>query len=104
MSSLGRVIYGMQVVQSLNRARLDEPGGVIADAKRRSKIQWAKMAKQIPAAQRITIEIQKDDSELAQQRLSSAKTMDSEFYHFKGNGNLDLCYYQLRTRVLPSDK
>ena len=99
MSSIGRVIHGMQVVQSLNRAKQDEAGGVITDEDRRSKILWAKTGNNVSSEIKMPVQVQIDDSHAAQQRLASAKTMESEFYHFKGNGNLDMCYYQLRTQV-----
>ena len=101
MSSLGRVIHGMDIVQSFNRANANEAGGVIVDIGRRTKIQWARTGDKVNPELRVPVEVQIDDSEAAQQRLNSAKKMESPFYHFKGNGNLDLCYYQLRTRVLP---
>lgn len=99
MSTIGRVIYGMPAVQALNRAKLNNASGVIEDASKRSKILWAKLAKDIAAKDQLKILVQQQKSEQVKQRLSSAKTLDNAFYHFKGNGNLDLCYYQLKSRL-----
>ena len=101
MSSFGRVIYGMEVAQSLNRALPNEAGGVIVDTQRRSKILWVKMADNVDPSLQVPVQVQLATSELASQRIQSARKMENPFYHFKGNGNLDMCYYQLRTRVQP---
>ncbi|MGS2720528.1 peptidylprolyl isomerase [Paraglaciecola aestuariivivens] len=100
MSSIGRVIYGMPAVQALNRAKLNNASGVIEDASKRSKILWAKLARDVPKKHLLKIQVQQQNSEQVKQRLSSAKTLDNAFYHFKGNGNLDLCYYQLKSRLV----
>ena len=100
MSSFGRVIYGMPAVQSLKRAHINDASGVIEDENARSKIQWVKMAADVPKDERIAVQVQDEFSEQVEQRLSSAKTLDNPFFHFKGNGNLDICYYNLKSRVL----
>lgn len=104
MSSFGRVIHGMNVVHSVNRAGQDEAGGIIADKPRRTKIQWVKMADKMDKAKLLPVEVHIDDSQAAQSRIESARKRESEFFHFKGNGNLDMCYYQLRTRIAPESE
>ncbi|GAB5378924.1 MAG: peptidylprolyl isomerase [Aliiglaciecola sp.] len=100
MSTFGKVIFGMPVIQSLSRASINVASGVIEDESSRSKILWAKMANNVPGEQRINVQVLKQNSEAAQNRLKSARKLDNEFFHFKGNGNLDMCYYQLKTRTL----
>jgi peptidylprolyl isomerase len=100
MSSFGRVIYGMPAIQALQRADINNSNGVIDDPAKRSKIQWLKLAKNVPAAQQLNIQVQNENSTAISQRLTSARTLDGEFFHFKGNGNLDVCYYQLKSRLL----
>ncbi|MDP5133812.1 MAG: peptidylprolyl isomerase [Paraglaciecola sp.] len=99
MSSFARVIYGMPAIQALQRADFNNASGVIDEPIKRSKIIRAKLASQLPLAQQLQLQVQEPTSTAVQQRLAKAKTLDSEFFHFKGNGNLDLCYYQLKTRV-----
>jgi peptidylprolyl isomerase len=99
MSTIGRVIYGMPSVQALNRARMNNASGVIEDETKRSKILWAKLATDLNPEEQLNIQVQQQDSKQVKQRLASAKTLDNEFFHFKGNGNLDICYYQLKTRL-----
>ncbi|MEP1554555.1 MAG: peptidylprolyl isomerase [Paraglaciecola sp.] len=99
MSSIGRVIYGMPAIQSLKRAHLNNANGVIEKAENRSKIIWAKLADNVAAQDRIKIEIQPQDSHAFKQRLEDARTLENEFFHYKGNGNLDVCYYQPKIRI-----
>ena len=102
MSNFGRVIYGMPLIQSLKRAHLNNSSGVIEEAAKRSKILSAKLATDLPQAKRLSLQVQDERSEALTKRLSSARTLDNEFFHFKGNGNLDICYYQLKTRIVGS--
>lgn len=103
MSSIGRVIYGMPAVQALNRANMNNLSGVIEDKTQRSKIQWAKLARDLPKKELLNVQIQEQRSEAVTKRISEAKTLSNDFFHFKGNGNLDLCYYQLKTRLMPNE-
>ena len=100
MSTFGKVIYGMDRVQAVKRAHINNASGVIEDPGKRTAIISAKLAVDVPAAQRLTLQVQDERSEEVRQRLASALTLDSEFFHFKGNGNLDVCYYQLKTQLL----
>lgn len=99
MSSFGKVIYGMSAIQSLKRASVNIPSGVIEDEQQRSQIEWIKLATDIEPRHRINVQVQLQDSDTFQQKLESARTLSNPFFHFKGNGNLDLCYYQLKTRI-----
>jgi len=99
MSTIGRVIYGMPAVQALNRAHINNASGVIEEATKRSKILWAKLAQDVSPKNQLNIQIQQQNSEQVAQRLASAKILDNEFFHFKGNSNLDVCYYQLKSRL-----
>jgi peptidylprolyl isomerase len=100
MSTIGRVIYGMPAIQALNRANINNASGVIEQADTRSKMLWAKLAKDVNQEHRLNIQVQDQNSEQVAKRLGSARKLDNEFFHFKGNGNLDLCYYQLKSRLV----
>ncbi|WJG07831.1 peptidylprolyl isomerase [Aliiglaciecola sp. LCG003] len=99
MSSFGKVIYGMPAIQSLNRASVNQASGVIDTPAQRSLINWVKLAENIAIEDRIYVQVQEQNSADVQQRLDSAKKLDNPFFHYKGNGNLDMCYYQLKTRI-----
>ncbi|MFT4940168.1 MAG: peptidylprolyl isomerase [Paraglaciecola sp.] len=100
MSVFGRVIYGMPAVQALNRANINNPSGVIEDKTKRSLIISAKLATDIPSAQRVNVQVQNERAQTVTLRLASARLLDNDFFYFKGNGNLDVCYYQLKSRLL----
>jgi peptidylprolyl isomerase len=99
MTSFGHVIYGMPTIQALQRADSNKLSGIIEEPEKRSKIISAKLASNIAVEKRLNIQVQDPASEAVQQKLSSAKALDNEFFYFKGNGNLDMCYYQLKTRI-----
>ena len=65
----------------------------------RSLINWVKLAEEVTIADRIDVQVQYQNSADVQQRLDSAKKLANPFFHYKGNGNLDMCYYQLKTRI-----
>ena len=100
MSVFGRVIYGMSAVQALNRANINNPSGVIEDKTKRSLIISAKLAIDIPPAQRVNVQVQNERAQTVTSRLARARLLDDDFFHFKGNGNLDICYYQLKSRLV----
>jgi peptidylprolyl isomerase len=104
MSSVGKVILGMDRVQKLARAHINQASGVIENEKYRSKIKWVKMAADIPKKQRILVQVQQQNSQAVTDRLASSRKLDNEFFHFKGNGKLDICYYQLKSRILTTQK
>lgn len=99
MSSFGKVIYGMSAIQAVNRASVNVPSGML-EKENRSKIQWIKLASEVEEKDRINVQVQRQDSLEVKQRLDSARKLDNPFFHFKGNGNLDMCYYQLKTRIV----
>jgi peptidylprolyl isomerase len=99
MSTLGRVTFGMPAVQAFNRANINNADGVLENASERSKILWAKLAKDVGQNNRLKVQIQEQYSDQVKQRLNSAKKLDNPFFKFKGNGNLDVYYYQLKSRL-----
>ena len=98
ISIFGRIIYGLPGVQALLRATINNPSGVIEDKTKRSLIKAARLAANIPLEQRIKLQVQNERSQAVTSRLASARLLDNEFFHFKGNGNLVSCYYQLKSR------
>lgn len=99
MSTLGRVVYGMPAVQQIKRASADAAGGVITEANQRTKILSATMGNKVDSDKRLAIYVHNQLSESAMNRISSSRTRDNEFFHFKGNGNLDACYYRPRIKI-----
>ena len=100
MSVLGKVIYGMHHVQRIKRASVNVSSGVIEDPTKRTKIVWARLANDVPVQQRVNVQVQNEHSDAVATRLARGRTLENEFFHFRGNGNLDVCYYNLRTRIV----
>nr|WP_157043404.1 peptidylprolyl isomerase [Paraglaciecola sp. T6c] len=100
MSVLGKVIYGMHHVQRIKRASMNVPSGVIEDPTKRTKIVWARLANDIPAQQRVDVQVQDEHSDAVTTRIALGRTLENEFFHYKGNGNVDVCYYNLKTRIV----
>jgi peptidylprolyl isomerase len=99
MTTFGKVIYGMDKVQAVKRANINNASGVIENKANRSVIVSVRLATDIPAEQRLKLQVQQERSKEVSERLASARTLENEFFHFKGNGNLDVCYYQLKTQI-----
>ncbi|MGQ8365352.1 peptidylprolyl isomerase [Glaciecola sp. 1036] len=98
MSVFGQVVYGMSSLQSMKRGKPDQ-GGVIDTPENRSKIVRAVMGDKVKADQQLTFVRNSDSSEKFQNRLKNARELSNPFYHFKGSGNIDVCYYRPRTTV-----
>lgn len=98
MSVFGQVVYGMQHVQAFPRGNI-ENGGVIDDAELRSKIISAKLGSAMPKEEQIVLTRPTVRGELFQQRLEGGRTLDNPFFHYKGNGNIDVCYYKPKPSV-----
>ena len=58
MSTFGRIIYGMSLIQSLQRAALDNADGIIKDPTKRSKILSARLATELSIKQRLAVQVQ----------------------------------------------
>jgi peptidylprolyl isomerase len=58
MSTIGPVIYGVPAIQALNRANMNNASGVIEDTDKRSKIIWAKLAKDVSPQNQLKIQVQ----------------------------------------------
>lgn len=101
MTVLGKVIYGMPTVQKINRAKLGAEGGIIEEQSKRTSITSITMANDMPVEQRIHVQVQSQTSRAFTTRIANARTLSNEFFHYKGNGNVDVCYYNLATRIKP---
>ncbi|MDF2178273.1 peptidylprolyl isomerase [Aliiglaciecola sp. CAU 1673] len=101
MSVFGRVIYGMPLIQALPRGNPEINSGVIDDPKERGKILKAVVAGDLPKEKHLAIEVQEQESDAFKKKLAQARTMESPFFHYKGNGKLDICYHLPKSRLQP---
>ncbi|MDM7861033.1 peptidylprolyl isomerase [Alteromonas sp. ASW11-36] len=103
MSIFGQVVYGMANVQSIKRGDAAVNGGVIDNETERTRIISASIGSDLPADEQMSLERLHFASLAFQSRLRSARTLDNEFFHYKGTGNLDVCYYRPTVRVRASE-
>ena len=104
MTIFGRVIKGMEHLQTLPRGNL-EAGGVIPSSEPRGSIKKAQLFSMIDSQKRPIIRIQKTTGAAYTKRLTEARARNNEFFIYKGNGALDICYYPPRVEMtLPEAK
>lgn len=103
MSIFAQVVYGLDNVQAIKRGDGNINGGVIENKKQRSKIIQAQLGTALDKSLQLSLTRDLVQGEAFQQRLSSARSLDNEFFHYKGAGRLDVCYYKPRT-MLTSEK
>jgi peptidylprolyl isomerase len=96
MSVFGQVIYGMKHAQAMQRGNPNIDGGVIANVTQRTKIVSAKLGHRVGMSQQINFTRNLVTDAAFQARLQDARTLKSDFFHYKGSGNLDICYYRPR--------
>ena len=98
MSVFGQVVYGLENVQKMERGEVAEGGGM-SDANRGSTIIKAELGSDVAPSIQLRLVRDKVGSENFQNRLNNARTLSNEFYHYKGTGNVDVCYYQPRVSL-----
>ncbi len=100
MNVFARVIWGTTV---LNQVPRGEPadGGILSSTARRGVIRSARLGTELPVAQQLPLQQQASDSDEFQQLLQRRRQRPDEFYQYKGNGKLDICYQGIPVRLKP---
>ena len=98
MTLFGRVVYGMDAVQRIKRATLAE-GGMIADTARQSRIDWVKVAADLPVDKRLPIEIERTDTQAFKDKLQARIDRKHAFFYNKPPRVLDVCQVPVATRL-----
>ena len=99
MSVFGQVVYGLDKVQRFLRGDANVNGGVIDADKPQTRIRRAVLGGQVAKEERILLRRDAVNSEAFSNRITSARSLDNPFYHYKGTGNIDVCYYRPRVSV-----
>ncbi|MBC3767826.1 peptidylprolyl isomerase [Neptunicella marina] len=102
MSVFGRVIYGMAAVQKLPRGEVKN-GGVIDDVSQRGKILSASVGSDLAKDKQLTLRIQNEFGDLYNKKLAGSRTLKNEFFHYKGTGNIDVCYRNVTAELIPAE-
>ncbi|TRX55108.1 peptidylprolyl isomerase [Thalassomonas sp. M1454] len=96
MTIFGRVVFGMEHVQKLNRTEGIE--GELTDRSKHSKIIKMRMMKDIPVSDRIIIEVERTDTAQFEKKLTDRKLRQHPFFYKKPPQVLDVCQVPVSSR------
>lgn len=97
MSVFGRIIAGWDHFYQVKRG-LKEKGGVISDLNNASHIEKAYLGSSLALDDQQTIYIENTATPEFQQRIVKRRKLDNDFYQYKGNGNMDVCYFPIKMK------
>jgi peptidylprolyl isomerase len=98
MSVFGRIIDGWDNFYRVKRAPV-ETGGVFGDESKATKILKASLLSDLPESKSIKYEIENTDSPSFKSKVEQRKKLNNAFFHYKGNGNLDVCYVRRDLKI-----
>jgi peptidylprolyl isomerase len=98
MSVFGRIIDGWDNFYRVKRAPI-ETGGVFADEKLATRIIKASIYSDLPESKTTRYEIENTGSERFKSKIAQRKKLSNDFFHYKGNGNLDVCYIRRDLKI-----
>ncbi len=100
LTVFGRVVWGMEHVQAITRGKPNN-GGVIEDKARWTEITAMKLAKDVPADERLDLQMLNTNSESFADLMLARLNRPEEFFYFRPN-HVDLCQLPLPVRLKPS--
>ena len=98
MNVFARVIWGAEKLNLLPRGE-KASGGILSAQQRRGSILSARLGSELPASQQLALQQQLTNSADFQQMLQRRRERADEFYQYKGNGKLDICYLGAPVRL-----
>lgn len=98
MNVFARVVWGAEKLNLLPRGE-KASGGILSAQQRRGSILSARLGTELPAAQQLALQQQLTNSADFQQMLQRRRERADEFYQYKGNGKLDICYLGAPVRL-----
>ncbi len=99
MTIFGRVVYGMEYVQKLNRSqKIAGEQGV--DRENYSKIINLQVMADVNKEKQIVIQVEDTSSELFREKISARRDRDHAFFFQKPPAVLDVCQFPLTSRVV----
>jgi len=99
MTIFGRVVYGMQHVQAIQRTEVIE-GEYAVDHRDFTKITSMQLMSDVPKAEQIHIEVENTESSAFAERLVKRRNRDAEFFYKKPPPVLDVCQIPIRSRLV----
>ncbi len=100
ITSVGRVLQGMELLSSLPRG--PGPMGFFTDPARRIPITSIRLAADVPAAERASIEVMRTDTPTFQQLVQARRARHEEWF-IDPVGKIELCNVPVPVRLAPSE-
>ena len=97
MSVFGRIIAGWDNFYRVKRGP-KEGSGVFSDTSKASKIVKAYLGSSLAIDKQQTVHIENTSTLEFKQRIEKRRKLDNDFYQYKGNGNMDVCYFPIKTK------
>jgi len=98
MNIFGRVVYGMDVVQSINRGPVLN-NGIIDDDTGRTRISKLRMLNDIPEDDRLSTYVMNTHNEAFEDLLKDRRNRKQKFFHNKPPAVLDVCQVPVAGRI-----
>jgi peptidylprolyl isomerase len=98
MNIFGRVVYGMDVVQSINRGPVLN-NGIIDDDTGRTRISKLRMLNDIPEDDRLSTYVMNTHNEAFADLLKDRRNRKQKFFHNKPPAVLDVCQVPVAGRI-----
>jgi len=99
MTIFGRVVYGMQHVQAIQRTEVIE-GEYAVDHRNFTQIVSMQLMSDVPKAEQIHLEVENTESPVFAERLVKRRTRDAAFFYKKPPQVLDVCQIPIRSRLV----
>lgn len=99
MTIFGRVVYGMQHVQAIQRTEVVE-GEYAVDHRDFTKIIKMQLMSDVPKAEQIHVEVENTESSAFAERLVKRRARDAAFFYKKPPPVLDVCQIPIRSRIV----
>jgi len=99
MTIFGRVVYGMNHIQSIQRTSVID-GERAVDARDHTPIISMQMMNDVPAAEKIFIEVEVTKGSVFKKRIEKRRARANEFFYKKPPPVLDVCQVPIRSRLI----
>ncbi len=99
MTIFGRVVYGMQHIQSIQRTAAIE-GEHAVDSQEHTPIVTMQLMSDVPKEKRLIIEVEKTESQAFAHRLEKRRARADHFFYKKPPPVLDVCQVPVRSRLV----
>lgn len=99
MTIFGRVVYGMQHIQAIQRTSVIEGEAPIRE-QAHTVITTMQLMADVPAADKLIIEVENTDNKAFAERITQRRTRENAFFYKKPPPVLDVCQTPVRSRLV----